>query len=131
METFFNVLHHGPCPENLNPRERRSLRLKSTQYRLINSVLFCVNYDGVLLRFLEQDDVEKVLRELHDDLVGGSFSGETTTHKMLRDGYYWPTLFRDAHAYARKCKTCQVSANRENRATIPLQPMTISRPFEQ
>jgi hypothetical protein len=34
------LLHHGTCPENLNPRERRALRLKSAQYRLINLVLF-------------------------------------------------------------------------------------------
>jgi hypothetical protein len=34
------LLHHGACPENLNPRERRALRLKSAQYCLLNSVLF-------------------------------------------------------------------------------------------
>jgi hypothetical protein len=34
------LLHQGACLENLNPRERRALRLKSAQYRLINSVLF-------------------------------------------------------------------------------------------
>jgi hypothetical protein len=34
------LLHQGSCPENLNPRERRALRLKSAQYRLINLVLF-------------------------------------------------------------------------------------------
>jgi hypothetical protein len=33
-------LHHGTFPEHLNPRERRTLRLKSTQYHLINYVLF-------------------------------------------------------------------------------------------
>jgi len=47
------ILHHGTCPENLNPRERRALRLKSAQYRLINLVLFQINYDGVLLICLE------------------------------------------------------------------------------
>ena len=47
------LLHHGTCPENLNPRERRALRLKYAQYHLINSVLFQINYDGVLLRCLE------------------------------------------------------------------------------
>jgi hypothetical protein len=57
-ENLSYLLHHGTCPENLNPRERIALRLKSTQYRLINYVLFCINYDGVL-RFLEHDDVEK------------------------------------------------------------------------
>jgi hypothetical protein len=81
-------LHHGTCPENLNPRERRSLRIKYAQYRLINYVLFRMNYDGVLLRCLEQDDAEKVLKELHDGPTGGNFAGETIAHKILRVGYY-------------------------------------------
>jgi hypothetical protein len=107
------------------------LSICEAQYHLINYVLFRVNYDGVLLICIEHDDAEKVLKELHDGPVGGHFVRETTTHKILRVGYYWPTLFRDAHAYARKCKSCQVSTGREKRAAIPLQPMTISRPFEQ
>jgi hypothetical protein len=82
----------------LNPRERRALRLKSSQYHLINYVLFCMNYDGVLLRFLEKEDVEKVLKELHDGLAVGHFAGETTAHKILREGYYWPT-FLDRHTH--------------------------------
>jgi hypothetical protein len=57
---IFYFLHHGSCPENLNPRERRALRLKSSQYHLINFVLFRLNYDGVLLRCIEKDDAEKV-----------------------------------------------------------------------
>jgi hypothetical protein len=58
-EKLTYLLHHGTCLENLNPRERRALRLKSAQYRLINSMLFRVNYDGVLLRCLERDDARQ------------------------------------------------------------------------
>jgi hypothetical protein len=101
------------------------------QYRLINSVLFRVNYDGVILRWLERIDGEKVLKDLHDGLAGGNFVGDTTIHKILRVGYSWPTLFKDAHAYARNCKICQLSAGREKRAAVPLQPVTVSRPFEK
>ena len=38
---------------------------------------------------------------------------KTIAHNILREGYYWPTLFIDAHAHARKCKICQVNAGRE------------------
>jgi hypothetical protein len=125
------LLHHGTCPKNLNPRERISLRLNSAQYHLVNSVLFHVNYDGVLLRCLKHEHADKVLKELHDGPAGGHFTRNTNSHKILRAGYYWPTLFRDAHTYARNCKTCQISTGREKRAVVPLQPVVISRPFEQ
>jgi hypothetical protein len=84
--------------------ERRALKLKYLQYRLINSILFCVNYDGVILRCLEHEDAEKVLRELHDGTTGGHFAGDTITHNILRANYYCSTLFRDAHTYARNFK---------------------------
>ena len=61
-EKLTYLLHHGTCLENLNPRERRALGLKSAQYRLINLVFFCVNYDGVILRCLEHEDADKVLK---------------------------------------------------------------------
>jgi hypothetical protein len=83
------------------------------------------------LRCLKCEDTKKVLKELHDGPVGGKFPGNTTTHKIPRADYYWPTLFRDAHTYARNYKTCQISAGREKREVVPLQPVAISRPFEQ
>jgi hypothetical protein len=94
-------------------------------------VLFYVNYDGVLLRYIECEDADKVLKELHDGPTGGHFAGNTTAHKILRSGYYGHTLFRDAHTYARNCKTCQISVGREKREVVPLQPVAISRPLEQ
>jgi hypothetical protein len=94
-------------------------------------VLFHINYDRVLLRCIKCKDADKVLKELHDGPIGGHFMGNTTDQKIPRVGYYWPTLFRDAHTYARNCKTCQISMGRENRATVPLQPVVISRPFKQ
>jgi hypothetical protein len=47
-ENLTYLLEHETCPENLNPRESRALRLKYSQYRLINLVLFRINNDGVL-----------------------------------------------------------------------------------
>jgi hypothetical protein len=130
-EKLTYLMHHGTCPKNLNPRERRALKLKFAQYRLINLVLFWVNYDGVLLICLKPKDADKVLKEIHYVPTSGHFAGNTTAHKILRDGYYWPTLFKDTHTFSRNCKTCQTSAGREKRAVVPLQPMTVSRPFEK
>ena len=79
---------------------------------MIDGIFFQQNYDNVSLECLEKDDSHHILIELHDGLKGCHFSRETTTHKFLRVGYYCPTLFRDAHAYARKCQIYQVNAGR-------------------
>ena len=80
-------LSQEACPKYLDSKKRRALRLKSTLYHLINHILFWKNYDGVFLRCLEKDDVERVLKELHDVPIGGHYTGETTVHKILQVGY--------------------------------------------
>jgi hypothetical protein len=36
----------------------------------------------------QKKDVDKVLKDMHDGPNGGHFLGETTTHNILRVGYY-------------------------------------------
>jgi hypothetical protein len=115
-------LEHGSSPRHLDPAKRRALRLNSTSFHLINGILFCQNFDGVLMRCLEKDETEKVLLELHAGEAGGHFGGETTTHKVLRAGYYWPTLFRDAHALCRKCIICQKASGQLQNQPFPCNP---------
>ena len=79
---------------------------------------------------MEREDAKHILTELHHGSEGGHFHGETTTHKVLRAGYYCPTPFKDAHAHARKCQVCQVNEGIERRPTFPLHPITIEDPFE-
>ena len=98
---------------------------------MIDGVLFQQNYYKVLLRCLEKDDAKHILTKLDDGMESYHFSEETTAHKVLREGYYWPTMFKDAHAHAWKCQIYQVNAGRERRPAFPLQLVTIENPFEQ
>ena len=124
-------LTHASSPIHLDAWKKLALRLKYSQYQMIDGVLFQHNYEKVLLRCLEKNDAKLILIELHDGSVGGHFSRETTAHKVLRVGYYWPTLFKDADTHVRKCQICQLNAGRERRLAFPLQPITIENPFEQ
>ena len=96
-------LLHGNALEHLESRSKRALRLRSSPYQLIDNILFKKNFEGVLLYCLERNEADSVLSQLHAGPARGHFGGETTTHKVLKAGYYWPTLFRDAYAFARKC----------------------------
>jgi hypothetical protein len=54
-------LTHGSAPHYMEQKNKRALRLKSTQYQLIQGILCRRNYDGVYLRCLEKEDANKVL----------------------------------------------------------------------
>eukprot|EP00253_Pinus_taeda_P028108 PITA_28108 len=124
-------LTRGSCPEHMDASRRRVLRLKSNQCHLANDTLYKKNYDGFWLICLERDDVDHVLKEMHDGPEGGHYGRETTDHKILRVGYYWPTVFKDSHAYTQKCKVCQIVAGRERKPVVPLRPVMIYCSFQQ
>ena len=76
------------------------MRLKAVSYQLIQGNLFRKHHHGVLLRCLEYDEAQRVLKELLDGPAGGHYADDTTAHKIMRAGFYWPTPFKDAHTYA-------------------------------
>jgi len=106
------------------------MRLKSAPYQLVNNVLFRKNANGTLLRCLEREESDLVLTQLHDGPAGGHFGGDTTAHKIMRAGYFWPTLFKDAHAFVRRCQACQTTAGRVKKPAFPLQPVMVDMPFQ-
>jgi hypothetical protein len=62
-------LQHETSLSYINDKKKIALRLNSLQYKLQHGILFRNNYDGVLLSFLEKQDVDKVLKDIHDGLV--------------------------------------------------------------
>eukprot|EP00253_Pinus_taeda_P025632 PITA_25632 len=122
---------NGHAPPHLSYKSKRAIRLKAKNFTIIDNVLFKKNYDSILLRCLEKIEAQKVLQELHDGPAGGHFGADTTAHKIIHAGYYWPTLFRDTHEYVRKCLNCQTASGRQRKSAFPLQPVNIEQPFDQ
>jgi hypothetical protein len=54
-------LTHGTTPHYMEQKKKISLQLNSSQYHLLQAMICKINYDGVYLRCLEKEDVDKVL----------------------------------------------------------------------
>jgi len=48
-----------------------------------------------------------VMKELHEEPLGGYFAFEITKRKLLDVGYWWPTMYKDVHDYCKSCDACQ------------------------
>nr|XP_009601616.1 uncharacterized protein LOC104096872 [Nicotiana tomentosiformis] len=46
--------------------------------------------------------------------------GSKTSTKMLESGFYWPTLFKDAHAWVKSFDECQKTVNISRRHEMPM-----------
>ena len=83
------------CPLELNRSECRSLKLKAMKYVLRDQILYWKDPGGILLKCLEKYEIDAVIAELHSGVCGGHKYWKATPFKILREGYYWPTLFSD------------------------------------
>jgi hypothetical protein len=68
---------------------------------------------------------------VHDGPCGGHFVDKRTTYKVLHQGYYWPTLFKDAKIYVRSCDNYQRMGRLVQADEMPLQPQVLIEPFER
>lgn len=124
-------LKYMKCTDRLNDSQKITLKFQTSRYVLLNGDLYWENRDGILLLCLDECRASAILRDLHEGVCGGHFSTKTVAHKILNVGYYWPQIFKDCHAYIRKCEACQkISRKLKYNGAIPLRPMHTEEPFQ-
>ena len=69
--------------------------------------LYKEGVDGVIRCCVPEHEHEQILRKCHSESYGGHHAGDRTAHKVLRSGFYWPTLFKDARKFVLSCDECQ------------------------
>ena len=55
--------------------------------------------------------------------MGGHFGGNRIAAKVIQLGFYWLTLFKDAHHFVSTCDKCQRMGSISKRDEPPLQPI--------
>ncbi|XP_076936552.1 uncharacterized protein LOC143603719 [Bidens hawaiensis] len=95
----------GDLAEHWPRRKEKHLVSQAKQYFWDDPDLFKIGVDQMIRRYIPEEDVRLVLEHAHSSSCGGHFSGQKTTRKVLTSGFYWPTLFRDAHelVYGKDC----------------------------
>jgi hypothetical protein len=118
-------------PDGMEKGKARALKLKAVRYCIIEHALYWKDPQGILLACLDQQRAQRVMNDFHSGLCGGHYFWKTTVHKILRDGYYWPTLFPDICREVRACIKCQKFSGKKQLKSLPLKPMVVSAPFQQ
>ena len=114
---------------HLSRDDRRRIRHQVPRYLLIGDILYRRGVDTILRRCLTIDEADRVLNDCHSGACGGHLSGISTAQKIIRAGYFWPTLFHDCIHAVKRWDKCQLCANKARAPPALLHPVITADPF--
>jgi len=127
MTPIKEYLLNGTLPEN--PRGRQKLLRKVPRYVIQDGKLYRHGFSIPLLRCVSKEESRTILAEVHGGECGDHSGGQTLAKKILRYGYFWPEVNRDAADYTRKCDKCQRFAKIQRAPATELTQMVSPWPF--
>ncbi|RDY10102.1 Tf2-8, partial [Mucuna pruriens] len=117
----------GKLPND--PVEASKIRKEAPRYTLIDGRLYRRGFSFPLLKCIDPEEVEYVIKEVHEGVCGTHIGGRALAGKIARAGYYWPSLKTDCMNYVKRCDTCQRFADNHQRPAEQMHVVTSPWPF--
>ena len=129
MDPILDYLIEGLLPND--QKEASKLRSRSTRFTIHRGALYKRGFFTPILKCIAKEEADYVPREVHEGICGNHIGAWALEGKVLRQGYYWPTMLRNATKLVRKCKVCQEHAKISHLPSEPLTSVTSPWPFQQ
>ncbi|XP_071737067.1 uncharacterized protein [Rutidosis leptorrhynchoides] len=100
MTPIVEFLNKGTLP--IDSVEARKIKMKAPMYLLDKGILYKKSFLGPHLRCLNPTQAETIIREVHEGMCALHSGHKTVVSKIMRLGYYWPSMYRDAAEVIRK-----------------------------
>ncbi|GJT86621.1 reverse transcriptase domain-containing protein [Tanacetum coccineum] len=71
-----------------------------------------------------------ILTACHSRPTGGHYDANYTAKKVFDLGFYWPTIYRDAHDLVTRCDTCQRQGKISQRDEMPQNSIQVCEIFD-
>ncbi|KAJ9563822.1 hypothetical protein OSB04_008982 [Centaurea solstitialis] len=117
---FVNYLACGIVPHDFSSHQHKKFLHDVKFYFWDDPHLYRSCSDSIIRRCVPIEETDSILAHCHTLPCGGHAGSGKTVAKVLQSGFYWPTLFRDADIFVRKCDRCQRTGNISRRHEMPL-----------
>jgi hypothetical protein len=133
MPWFANIVNcfvSGQLPAHWSTQDKRKFLNEVKNFYWDDPYLFKYCPDQIFRRYIPENEVSSVIKFCHSEVRGGHFSSRKTTAKILQSGFYWPTMFKDSHAFCKACENCQKLGSISKHHMMPLNPILVIEIFD-
>jgi hypothetical protein len=92
--------------------------------------LFKICADQVIRRCVYGQEATDILKACHAGPTGGHHSPNYTAKKVFDSGFYWPTIYKDAHELVKACDACQRHGNISQKNEMPQNAIQVCEIFD-
>ncbi|GJU87832.1 reverse transcriptase domain-containing protein [Tanacetum coccineum] len=92
--------------------------------------LFRIGADQVIRRCVYGQEAVDILTACHNGPTGGYHGDNYTAKKVFDSGFYWPTIYRDAHDLVTQCDACQRQGKMSQRDEMPQNTIQVCKIFD-
>ncbi|GJV81219.1 reverse transcriptase domain-containing protein [Tanacetum coccineum] len=92
--------------------------------------LFRICVDQIIRRCVHGQEANDILKACHEGPTGGHHSANLTARKVFDAGFFWPTIYRDAHTMIKSCDTCQRQGKISQRDEMPQNAIQVCEIFD-
>ncbi|GKB58402.1 putative nucleotidyltransferase, ribonuclease H, partial [Tanacetum coccineum] len=107
---FVNYIVGKVVPLNWTFEKRKRFFSQVKTYFWEEPYAFKLCADNIMRRCVAGSETLEILAHCHSGPTGGHHSA-TVAKKVSESGFYWPSVFKDANEYVRRCDACQRSGN--------------------
>ena len=125
-----NFLATGEIPSDWKEQDRNYFFAKIPSYYWEEPFLFKYCADQIIRKCVPEEEQQGILSHCHESACGGHFASQKTAMKVLQSGFYWPSLFKEAHQMCRVCDRFQRLEKLSRRHMMPLNPILVVELFD-
>ncbi|XP_060190996.1 uncharacterized protein LOC132620349 [Lycium barbarum] len=120
---FANFHASDIMPGDLNFHQKKKFLSDARKFYWDEPYLFRVCADNIIRRCIPEVEMMPIIEACHSSPVGGHHSSARTAAKVLQSGFYWPTIYQDAHDFVKACDQCQRHGGISRRHELPMTPI--------
>ena len=124
-----NFLATGEIPPDWKEQDRKYFFAKIHSYYWEEPFLFKYCADQIIRKCVAEEEQQRILSHCHESAYDGHFASQKTAMKEMQSGFYWPSLFKEAHQMCRVCDRCQRLGKLSRRHMMPLNPILVVELF--
>ncbi|GKC16577.1 reverse transcriptase domain-containing protein [Tanacetum coccineum] len=116
--------------KGMSTQQKRKFFKDVKHYFWEDPFLFKICADQVIRRCVFGKEAHDILMACHDGPTGGHHGANYTARKVFDSGFFWPTIYKDAHELVKNCNSCQRQGKISQRDEMPQNSIQVCEIFD-